>query len=101
MQDHLGVRVTSEGVAPRLKLGTKVDVVVDLAVDDEVQAAILIRHGLPTPLAQIDDGETRVTESDPIRDIGPPAVRPTVVERGAHMLHGRGTYVADGIALGH
>src|SRR2546428_10573176 len=88
MQDRLGVRVTLEGVASRLKIGTKVDVVVNFAVDDEVQAAILVRHGLVPPLAQINDGETRMTESDPIRDVGTGPVRPPVVKRRAHMVHG-------------
>ena len=59
--------MTLEGVASRLKIGTKVDVVVNFAVDDEVQAAILVRHGLLPPLAQINDGETRVTEILPVQ----------------------------------
>src|SRR5437879_4207862 len=62
MQDHLGVRVTLEGVASRLKLGTKVDVVVNFAVHNE---------GPPLPTACAHSRRPATSRTPPPSRAGP------------------------------
>jgi predicted dinucleotide-binding enzyme len=86
-------------VSAPLELVTDALEVVELAVGDEVKAAVLVRHRLITG-DEVDDAEARVTEAGPAGLRGPDAlgVRPTVMEasrRAAKRVGGNGTTAAD------
>ena len=55
MQEALGVGAAVELVALGLELGTEFLEVVDLAVEDNDDAAVLIGHGLSAGLGQVED----------------------------------------------
>jgi hypothetical protein len=88
VHDRLGVRmVRDEGVAADpLELLPHRRVVVDLAVVDELDRAVLVRNRLVRGVREIDDREPSRAQADaPVgRDPGPRAVRPAVRERVAH-----------------
>ena len=62
VQQHLGVRVPAETVALRLELGAQLAVVVDLTVEDQLHAALVVRHRLVPQRREVDDREARVAE---------------------------------------
>ena len=51
-------------VAARPEVLAQRDVVVDLAVEGDLDAAVLVAHRLPPGGAEIDDGEAAVAEDD-------------------------------------
>ena len=55
VQEALGVGSTVELIALGLELGAKLLEVVDLAVEDDNDAAVLIGHGLSAGLGQVED----------------------------------------------
>ena len=64
LEDHLGVTVGAEGAAGSLQFLPQRGVVVDLAVEDHVVAAVGGGHGLVAQRAQLDDGQPAVAEGD-------------------------------------
>src|SRR5206468_11184857 len=69
-EDDLGVGRATEAVAVRLQLATQLPVVVDLAVVDEPEGAVLAREGLVARVAQVDDREPAEAERDAFRGEG-------------------------------
>ena len=61
VNDRLGVRGGPEAMAARLELLPELAVVVDLAVEDDPDAAVLVLHRLMAAGA-VDDGQPAVTE---------------------------------------
>ena len=57
VQHDLGVAARGEDVAARAQLGGEFEVVVDLAVEDQPQRAVLIAHGLMPGGTEVVDGE--------------------------------------------
>ena len=60
--------------------------VVDLAVEEDPHAAVLVRHRLHCRVVEVDDREAPVPEADRavVRDPGPASVGPAMVHRLAH-----------------
>ena len=68
---------------------TKLTVVEDLAVEDEVKATSIVGHRL-AGTADVDDRQPRVAQRDPISRPGSSVVGTPVVQRGDHRLeHGQ------------
>src|SRR5271166_3214614 len=97
------------------ELLAKLDIVVDLAVENDVEAPICAGHGLPAGLAQIDDRQAAMHETEPQRLVrldgacaqwrAVPApqevaavVRPAMMEDTAHASHGAGI---DALTVAH
>ena len=106
VQQRLGITLRAVPVPPRLQPRPELQVVVYLPVEDDVDAAILVRHRLVPGSRQVHDAETPVPQRHPpVR--GKPRtgiVRPAVRERVPHAAqHGRlfaglpavGYYAAD------
>ena len=85
------VSLAAEPVTP-LELLPQLAEVVDLAVEDEPERAVLVRHRLVGRLRQVDDRQPPVPESDRPVHVLPLGVRPPVRERPRHGGHdlGRG-----------
>ena len=87
VDDHLGVGVVgAEDVAEPLELGPDLRVVVDLAVEDDADGAVLVRHRLHRRLGEVDDREPPEAEPDAavVGDPGRGAVGAAVRDRVAH-----------------
>ena len=74
MDDDLGVALGPEDVAEARELGDQLLVVVDLAVVDDDDAAVLVEQRL-LPRRQIDDRQPAVAETDAGLDVQPDFVR--------------------------
>jgi hypothetical protein len=83
VRHHLGVAAAAEPVALGQQVGAELGVVVDLAVDDDRDAAVLVGHRLPAGVRQVDDREAPVGQRDG-------AAREEAVPIGAAVDHGRG-----------
>ena len=87
MDDHLAVGVVrAEDVTEADELGAQLGVVVDLAVEDEPERAVLVRHRLHRRRREVDDREPAIPEPDAsVRgEPGRGAVGPAVDHRLAH-----------------
>ena len=73
-----------------LELAAQLPVVVDLAVVDELERAVLAREGLVARVAQVDDREPAEAERDALGRVRARPVGPAVVELGGHALDGLG-----------
>src|SRR5207247_526374 len=60
-EDHLRVRLRTESYAARLELAPQLAEIVDFAVEDDSDRAIIARHGLVAG-DQIDDGQAPMTQ---------------------------------------
>src|SRR5579875_290465 len=70
MNNRFGVRFRMENVAARSEIGTKLLKVVYLAVKDDPDSRILVRHRLMTRRREIDHGQTAVTQRHILRRSG-------------------------------
>jgi hypothetical protein len=86
VQDDLAVAPASEAMAA-LELLAQLTEVVDLAVEDEPERAVLVRHRLPRGFAQVDDREAAVAEGDRGFDVEPLGIGPAVGHRARHGRH--------------
>ena len=64
VQEALGVGAAVELIALGLELGAKLLEVVDLAVEDDNDAAVLIGHGLSAGLGQVEDRQAAEAEGN-------------------------------------
>ena len=78
VDQHLGVGGATEAVAAVLQLGREVPVVVDLAVEDDVHAGVLVRHRLVARWGEVDQRQAAVDELAVL-------VRPVPIAIGAPM----------------
>ena len=96
-QDGLGIAGGTEDVAEILQLLAQLDVVVDLAVEDEAEVGEFVDERLIGGGGEVDDGEAGVAEADTWREIGAIAVWAAVAQRGDHGLNlARGHGLAAG-----
>ena len=83
VDEHLGVAVRAEGVAGALELAAQLWVVVELAVLDDVDGAVLVRYRLVAGL-EVDDREPAGGEADGPVDEDSVAVGAAVEQPRAH-----------------
>ena len=76
-----------EGVPGGFQLGAQLHEVVDLAVEHDDDAAVLVEHGLAAAL-QVDDGQPPMPQSYLLVHIKALAVRPAVGNQVCHLLDG-------------
>ena len=76
-QDRFGVAVAPEGVARRLKLAAQLEMVVDLAVEDDRIASVGRLHRLMAA-SDVDDAEPSHAEAEIAIDHLPAVVGPTM-----------------------
>ena len=60
MHDDLAVAVRTEAMPPGFQVAAQIRIIVDFAVADHRDGAILVQQGLPAARAEIDDAETRM-----------------------------------------
>src|ERR1044071_5442500 len=82
-------------MSPRRKISHQFDVVVNLAIEDDTDCAVLVENRL-VAAGQIDDAEAAVSESDVAAHEESLTVRTAVAERGRHpaqqvLIDPRGT----------
>ena len=85
MREHLGVAVRAKPVAGALELAAQLLVVVDLAVLDDGDRAVLVRERLVARL-EVDDREPARGEADVAVDERAVGVGAAVDERRAHLV---------------
>ena len=102
-QNDFGIGCRAERMAPGLKFRAQLDVVVDLAIEDDSQWAR--GHGL-CARGQVDDGEPLVIEADGSVDVAAFAVRAAMANRIGHVrehgaLHGLAVAIDDADDAAH
>ena len=93
MNDHLGVAARVEYVAERLQLRDQLLVVVDLAVEDDDDRAVLVVERL-LARGEVDDRQSAVAKPDARLEVQPLAVRTAMRLRVVHALQQRAIEVA-------
>src|SRR5215831_8550012 len=88
MDDDLGVRARPEAMAERRELVPQSAVVVDLSVEDDVDAAVLVGDRLITGL-EIDHAQPGDAERNPPLDVIAEGVGTAVPQRADHALDDR------------
>ena len=83
MDDDLGVAARAEHVPERRQLGHQLPVVVDLAVEDDDDGAVLVEHRLLAG-RQVDDRQALVAQRDAGRAVHAGLVGPAVMLRLVH-----------------
>jgi hypothetical protein len=83
MDDDLGITLRVEAVAVRAQLLAHLDVVEDLAVEDDPDRPVLVGERL-LPGAQIDDRQARVPERGALIAVHPEFVGAAMAERADH-----------------
>ena len=89
VQQRFGIGLREERKI-RLQLLAQLEVVIDLAVEDQDRVAVLADHGLMAGGRKIDDGEPAESERGVVVGINAPIVRAAVAHqiRGAHHALG-------------
>ena len=88
MHDYFGIAARVEDVAKRLQLGNQRLVVVDLAVEDDADAAVLVEQGLLAG-CQVDDRQAPVTKAEAGFEMQVALHRPAMVLALIHAVkHG-------------
>ncbi len=85
VDDNLGIGLRVECVAPALQLRAQFPVVVDLPIEHDLNAAILIGHRLMTGL-QIDDTQPAHAQANRSINVEAFVIRPPVNHHIAHRL---------------
>ena len=85
MGDHLGIAPGPEAMPARSSRSRSAPVIVDLAVADHADRAVLVRERLPT-VRDVDDRQPPAAESGAALDRHPVAVGPAVDQRLTHAL---------------
>ena len=86
VHQDLGVGVAVEDVASGLELGAELLEVVDLAVEDNRDLAVIARHGLGASLGKVENRKTAEAKRDVIDDVLTAHIR-TAMDNAIH--HGR------------
>ena len=82
-------RVRAELLAARLQLGHQLDIIVDLAVEDQPGVGVGEGHGLEGGVGEVDDAQRAVGQADRPVEVEAVAVGAAVGERGGHALQQR------------
>src|SRR5437879_4693194 len=83
MHDDFRVGVRGKHVATSLELRSMFDVVIDFSIEDDLDRAARVGHGLVSR-SEIDDAETAVRKTDPAFDEDACIVRPAVLQYVSH-----------------
>ena len=86
IEDDLGIAVGAEHQSRCAKFGADFGEVVDLAIEDDLQPSLGDRHRLLST-AQVDDGETPVSERCVLIDVDARFIRPAMEKRIAHRAN--------------
>jgi hypothetical protein len=86
VDEDLGVAMGMEPVALFDEVFAELEVVVDFAVEDDLDAAVLVAEGLGAA-AEVDDAEAAVAEGDGAVTVVAEAVGAAVLEGVAHPGH--------------
>ena len=87
IENDLAVRMAPEAMAARFELRSKLQEVVDFAVEREPDLTVGRRHRLGAGLAQVDDGQPAMTQAGMIPRPDARSVRSAVGNQIAHALH--------------
>src|SRR5580704_8991284 len=85
MDDHFRVALGLKNVAFAQEKGTQLLIVVDFAIENDLDRSVLIRDGLMAPL-QVDDRKPAKTETYRTRDVVAVIVWPAMVDGVRHGL---------------
>ncbi len=85
-EQDLRVGLRPEDVTFAAKLLAKLEVVVDLAVEDQLVAAVVARERLEARVGEVDDREPEVAEADAVVAEDTAAVGPAVRQPVEHLL---------------
>jgi hypothetical protein len=83
VHEHLDVRARPEPMPRGLETLSQLDEVVDLPVEDDVNGAVLVVHGLVAGV-QVDDGEPAAGQTDRAGDVEALVVGTAVGQAGGH-----------------
>src|SRR2546427_466569 len=86
MREHFRITASAEAMTSFLQLGLKLAVVVDLAVEDGPDRAVLVGHRLVTGGREVDDAEPRVQEGCLRPSLRGASVRAAMTKRLEHAL---------------
>src|SRR6266508_2649874 len=86
MDDGFGVAVRAEDVTVALEVAAQFAVVVDLAVEDDPDGAILVRDGLVAAI-QVDDAEAPHADGDAVPDVHALIVGTAMHHCAAHVAN--------------
>lgn len=96
VDEHLGVGVRAEGVAP-FEFAAERAEVVDLAVEGDPDGPVLVGHGLVPGGRQVEDGEPPVREADGAVDVHARVVGAAVPDGVGHRAEEVGGGVTAGV----
>src|SRR6266566_6846470 len=83
MHDDFRIGVRGKHVATSLEAGAMLRVVIDLSIEDDLDRAVRVGHGLVSR-SEIDDAEAAVRKTDPAFDEDAYIVRPAVLQDVSH-----------------
>ena len=83
-QQHLGVATRTKAVPARLELRAQLDVVVDLAVEDDPEVAVVADHRLVARRRQVDHASRRAPSPTGPADVQSRVIGPAVDETVSH-----------------
>jgi hypothetical protein len=86
MNNDFGVAVGAEAMAAAFELGAKVEEVVDLAVVNDLGAAVFVEDGLMAS-GEVDDAEAAHAETGAVGDVESLIVGAAVDDLLAHVVH--------------
>jgi hypothetical protein len=86
LEQHLGVGVGGEHLPGALELGPQLTMVVDAAVEDDMELVVV--HRLGAGRGEVDDRQPAMGERDAVAAPQPVAVRPARRERRVHPREG-------------
>jgi hypothetical protein len=84
VDDHLSVGGGREAVSALLQVAPQLGEVVDLAVEDDAYAPVLVPERL-APAGGVDDGQAPHAERHAVPHVDPLVVRPAVDQGRAHV----------------
>src|SRR5215470_3997613 len=85
MNDHFCIRARLELVPLRQKFFSELNKVVDLAIEDDLNTAVLVGLRLPAAI-EVNDAETPIREPYRAANVKSLAVRPSVADSFVHPL---------------
>jgi hypothetical protein len=85
VHDYFRVGTSLEPVALRQQFFSELDKVIDLAIEDDLDAAVLVGLGLPATI-EVDDAETPVGERDGAANVEAVTVRSPMADSFVHPL---------------
>jgi hypothetical protein len=85
VHDDFGVGVAAEHVAPAQQFLADGLEVVDLAVEDDLDVAVLVGHGLAAVFGEVDDAQSAVAEGDMVVAVVAVLIRAAVPDGIGHF----------------